>query len=519
LIGIYPPDRYGKDEKKNYADLSETIRFHDISQAAVSSATGVKGDGGVMRQWAAYARASSEFSSIQFSAQQVRGAPDTMACGDFETAWKSADQFSKEWLEVYFEQPITPTQLDIYETNHPSQITLVEILDESGGEHTIYSGQPEESDCPSILSISIKDAGYRAFGVRITVDQSQLDLPWAMIDAVELLGSAVSDSGEAVAAPSGPAQGGESGAPAQTVQDAGGEIPASASGSWQFYSAADGLADNIIRGIGVAPDGTVWMGNGNTGVSSFKDDKFTNYTQADGLGANNGTSVAISDDGTVWAGTGWGLARLDGSRWTNFTTDQGLLSNDVKTVAIAPDGSVWAGTSSGLSRFDGQNWQNYKTPDDVDNKHILDIAFDPAGGLWLASQEGVFSMKDGTWKLYTEEDGLSYKFVTSTVVTGDGALWVATSGQGANRFDGESWTIFRREEGLSYNTHDIVEAVDGSLWFTTDGYGVFRFNGETFENWTTADGLPTDWVDVIAAAPDGSVWVGFKDAGIGRFGE
>ena len=519
LIGIYPPDRYGTDEKNIFDDLSETIRFHDLSQADAANSTGIQGEGGILRQWAAYAKASSEYSNPQFSAQQAIGAPDTMSCGDFETAWKTAEKFSTASLEVYFEQPVVPTQVDIYETNNPSQITKVEILDLSGGGHTVYSGDAEETNCPSILSIAINDAKYSAFGIRITVDQGQLDLPWAMIDAVELVGSVESESSQAAVVPDAETQISEGNMQTQTSQSPGGEIPASATGSWQFYSVEDGLADNIIRGIAVAPDDTVWIGNGNKGVSSFKDGKFINYTQADGLGANSGTSVAIAKDGTVWAGTGWGLARLDDSRWTNFTTDQGLLSNDVKTVAIAPDGAVWAGTSSGLSRFDGYSWQNFPTPDSISNKQILDIAFDPSGVVWLATQEGVFSFKDGNWKLYTQADGLSYKFVNSVAVAPDGAMWAATAGQGANRFDGSNWQIFRKDEGLSYNTHDIAVAADGSLWFTTDGYGVYRYNGESFENWTSADGLPSDWADVIAAAPDGSVWVGFKDAGIGRFGK
>jgi ligand-binding sensor domain-containing protein len=103
-------------------------------------------------------------------------------------------------------------------------------------------------------------------------------------------------------------------------------------------------------------------------------------------------------------------------------------------------------------------------------------------------------------------------------VTFDGAIWFATAGQGASRYDGSSWTVFRTSEGLTYNTKDTAIADDGAIWFSSDGYGIFRYNGSSFQNWTMKDGLPSDWVDIITVGPDGSIWAGFKNEGIGRFG-
>ncbi|MDZ4159097.1 MAG: hypothetical protein U1B80_04825 [Anaerolineaceae bacterium] len=325
---------------------------------------------------------------------------------------------------------------------------------------------------------------------------------------------AADNSGEIVTP--GLTQADQPGAPAKPSA---GAVPQSASGRWKFYTTADGLADPIIRALAVAPDGTVWIGNGNQGISRFKSGTFTHFSKADGLGANNGNGIAVAPDGTVWAATNWGLAKFDGSRWTNYLTDQGLLSNDVKSVAIAPDGSIWAGVSSGASHFDGKNWKNYTPSDGLGEKPVLDIAFDSQGGVWFTSPNGISYFKDGSWKVYNQEDGLSYKYVTSVIVAPDEAVWFATAGQGACRFDGSAWKVYRKDEGLSFNTKDIVVAADGSLWFATSGDGVFRFNGASFEKWSTADGLPSDWVDLIAAAPDGSIWVGFRDGGIARFGE
>lgn len=522
LIGIYPAGKYGKQERDQYQSVKGTVQFHEVSWGAVSGVSGQSGSGGDFRQWAAYAKSSSEYSSTESSALQATGKPDTLSCSDAATAWKPASGTTTEWLEVFFPAPVLPTGVDIYETYHPSQIVKVEVMDDTATYHVVYSGEPVQVACPSILSIKIPDASYFAIGVRITVDQSRLNLPGAMIDAVEMAGLAEGTVEESAAAPgSGGPETSASQPPSagQPVQSAGGSVPANASGSWSYYTVADGLPENMTRSIAVSRDGTVWIGTGSKGAASLKDGKITIFSQADGLGSPMVTSLAAASNGAVWAGTGWGAARYTGSGWENFTTDQGLVSNDVKSVAIAPDGSVWVGTSSGVSMFDGQDWQSYKTPDSFPKREVTDIAFGLDGTAWFANPEGLISFKNGDWQLYTQADGLSYKFVTSVAVAPDGAVWAATAGQGANRFDGSAWQVFRKDEGLSFNTQDIAVAADGSLWFSTTGDGVFRYNGEAFEKWTSADGLPSDWVDYLAVGPDGSVWAGFRDAGIGRFGK
>ena len=151
------------------------------------------------RQWASEAHASSEYDNPKWSAQQATGIPDTPECGDQSTAWASEDKYGLEWLEVYYENPVEPTDINIYETHTPSQIVRVELIDLQGTYHEVYTAQPEITDCPYILSIPVKKAGYLAVGVRVTVDQSQLNLPWDEIDAVELVGysdETVADSRE-----------------------------------------------------------------------------------------------------------------------------------------------------------------------------------------------------------------------------------------------------------------------------------------------------------------------------------
>jgi len=63
------------------------------------------------------------------------------------------------------------------------------LLDTDGTYHTVYTGQPEVTDCPYTLTINLSDVDYQATGVKVTVDQSILNpTSWNEIDAVELVG-------------------------------------------------------------------------------------------------------------------------------------------------------------------------------------------------------------------------------------------------------------------------------------------------------------------------------------------
>lgn len=144
----------------------------------------------MIRQWASSAHASSEYDNPDWSAQQATGAPDTLECGDKPSAWASLGDVTIEWLEVRYNTPVTPTEINVYESHTPTQIVRVELLDTHGAYHEVYTAQPKITDCPYILSIPVQRADYQAVGVKVTVDQSQLGLPWDEIDALELVGYA-----------------------------------------------------------------------------------------------------------------------------------------------------------------------------------------------------------------------------------------------------------------------------------------------------------------------------------------
>jgi len=475
-----------------------------------------------LRQWATNAEASSEHSFPFWAASQATGEPNTLACGDKESAWASYYTERIEWITLYYEQPVIPTDIYIYQSNNPDRVVQVDVVAEPDGRMEVFTANARRiAECPYVLRVPV-EAEYQTREIRVYLDQIGQSTT-THIDAVELVGLVeVKQSAAAPPAATSPTSQAPTDSQSPSQPPPASPVTSSFDPSafrWSSYTSADGLPDNTINAIAFDKDGATWVGGAAGGISRFDGNQWKFYGQDSDFGISSAKSIAMAPDGTLWFATPWGLRRYDGQSWKVFLTEDGLVSNDVRSLAVASDGTLWIAASSGVSRFDGATWKNYTSADGLLTKGISAIALGKDGKVWVGTQEGVNRLDGGTWKTYTEADGLAYKSVKSVAVAPDGAVWFGTAGQGASRFDGSSWTTYRADDGLKgYSISGIVAAPDGSLWFSSDGYGAFRFDGSSWWSFTKADGLTDDWLTTVAAAPDGSLWFGVTTAGVMRFG-
>ncbi|MCA9921002.1 MAG: FxLYD domain-containing protein, partial [Anaerolineales bacterium] len=165
-----------------------------------------------IRQWASFAFASSEYSNPDWAASQATGEPDTLIkeCADLPTAWASYDSDTAEWIELTYDTPVVPTEINIIQTHSPDQVVLVELIDTNGTYHEIYTGEPENlwDECPYTLTIPV-NVKYEVAGLKISIDQSVIPTTWNEIDAVELVGMAGGETAVTPPKPETPAADGE----------------------------------------------------------------------------------------------------------------------------------------------------------------------------------------------------------------------------------------------------------------------------------------------------------------------
>jgi hypothetical protein len=505
VFAVAPSDRWDDELEPLFDAVLASVSFFEPAAAEgqpaeAGEATSGTGAGGEIRQWATSATASSEYSNPRWSASQATGAPDTPDCGDSATAWAASNDNTVEWLELRYDVPVRPTQVNVIQSNSPDQVVFVDLLDTEGEYHDIYLGEPEgKLECPYILSIPVGDANYLAVGVKITLDQSVIAAPWNEIDAVELVGYVSGSAEVPSAAP-----------PPESADTPIAAQPTSVWTSYSQYSTGGGLAEDHVKAVAVSPDGVVWFGTDGGGLSIFDGQDWTTYTKQDGLADDYIKALAVAPDGAVWIGTfGLGISRLTdpvGSKqWTTYTNRDGLPHDNILSLAVAPDGSVWAGTAGGVSRFDGQQWTSYTTQDGLAHGIVHAIAVVSDGTVWAGTNGGVSRFDGQQWSTYTTGDGLAHDRVESIAEDLDGAMWFGTL-DGVSRFDGQQWTTYRKADGLAdRKVFAIAIQDDGVMWFGTN-WGLSRFDGQSWTTFTGRDGLLNDSITGLALAPDGSLW-------------
>lgn len=145
---------------------------------------------GEIRQWAISAKASSQYGNVDWAASQATGEPDVYDCGDNTHAWASYNSNTVEWIELTYEKPVTPTEINIYQSYNPSQVIQVQMTATDGSKYIAWSGYPEEvENCPDLMTITIDlSKKIKVNKIRITVDQRVNGWGWDEIDAVELVG-------------------------------------------------------------------------------------------------------------------------------------------------------------------------------------------------------------------------------------------------------------------------------------------------------------------------------------------
>jgi hypothetical protein len=145
-------------------------------------------NGKEISQYPVKATASSQYSVSGWSAMNAAGEPDTTSCGDNSTAWASQSSTGKDWLLLTYDQPVIPTRIVIHQTYNPGAVSMVEVIEPTGDDITVYEADPAViSQCPYALAITVKNVTTPVKAIRVTIDQSK-NHGWNEIDAVQLIG-------------------------------------------------------------------------------------------------------------------------------------------------------------------------------------------------------------------------------------------------------------------------------------------------------------------------------------------
>ena len=142
-------------------------------------------------QWAVAATASSTYSDAvemeRWAANQVAGAPNVEKFGDDGNAWApKTEDAGLEWLEATFAKPVYATEVRIRESCGSGTIIRIELFDEQGVSHTLWTGSDPTTEL-NYLMIKFPMTTFKTNRIKITLTTNVVP-GWNEIDAIQLVG-------------------------------------------------------------------------------------------------------------------------------------------------------------------------------------------------------------------------------------------------------------------------------------------------------------------------------------------
>lgn len=287
-----------------------------------------------------------------------------------------------------------------------------------------------------------------------------------------------------------------------------------------------GLAANHITAVAHTPDGRLWFGTADGGLSIFDGTTWATVNQTSGLPHNQVRDVVVDQQGGVWVATAGGLAHFADGNWQSYTTTSTLFalpSNDVQTLLVVQD-ELWFGTAAGLGRYqaDGRFVQ-YNQSNGLPSAVVRHLVLAPDGSVLVATAGGVAQFMGQTWHTLTQADGLLLNDVHTVTMTADGVLWVGygPAGRGLTQLRLEDGHLKARHlyffDGLLSDTITHLWATPAGLWIgTTEGANFLNPAGE-FSAYVPVATLPHPTITDLEWA-DNTLWLA-SPAGVSQLTE
>jgi signal transduction histidine kinase/ligand-binding sensor domain-containing protein len=207
---------------------------------------------------------------------------------------------------------------------------------------------------------------------------------------------------------------------------------------------------------------------------------------------------------------------------TAWRLQDGYFGSQPYSIAQTKDGFIWVGTQDGLFRFDGVQFVRWSFPsgEELPSSWINTLLGARDGSLWIGTDAGLARMVNNHLTIYLKGE---YLAIQSLLEDREGRIWIARHGSGEKidpfcqvldtgiRCHGKEVKLDQLAAG------PMLQDTSGNLWIGTDTTLVRWRDGESqvYQPKALVSNGGQAGVTSLAAAPDGSLWVGMAVSGRG----
>jgi diguanylate cyclase (GGDEF)-like protein len=276
----------------------------------------------------------------------------------------------------------------------------------------------------------------------------------------------------------------------------------------EHWSTRDGLPHNSVNRIVQDAQGYLWLATWD-GPVRFNGREFLVFDNTDVTGLpDNGVFSAHVQQGSgavIFGGDRAGLAAVQQGQWRALPSAGGFVY-DIRSDAA---GALWVATAgAGVRRIapDGTS-RVYTTDHGLPSDTVYRLSFDADGVLWAATTRGLARLQPGQ-DAFEVEASVPAVVVRSLLVHSDGSLYVGALDVMLRRAAGDTEFVRVAADQAIQGTFTVFhEGPEGALWYGTFEHGLGRLLNGRVERFTVADGLPNQHVLDIHTDHEGSTWV------------
>jgi len=255
--------------------------------------------------------------------------------------------------------------------------------------------------------------------------------------------------------------------------------------------------------------GNLWVALAGEGLLKYDGNSFAVFDESNGLPNNYLRAIALAPDGVLWVGTREGIALIENGKVKKLPYPD-LAYPSISDILFTKDGRVVICTFGwGVFTVDDERVEQFTVQSGLQSDHIRCVTELANGELWFGAKEGLSKLKAGHFSVFKEEQGLQYSNVKTLGEDREGNLWIGTDGKGILLQAGRSFTSYNRTDGLHSDlAMDICETDTGSLVFASYDNGLAVLADTGFVRYKYNDQLPSRTVWVMDSDDKGNLWAG-----------